>query len=1008
MADKTENPPIIVDTDGVNEIKVGADSKVAVVKVGDKKELHIDKTVKHHKPVKWVWIAAEYLEEAKKMALGQVFDKWGEWKSKNATESIDKFGIGKQYVLANAVNTKTSKKDLTEGTIYYFEPFVGEPTLDRGTYIATVDKPKILSAYFARYKDEFKYPGESGSSNVHTYKNTIKLYVLGHMLPDYTVGYHNFALFEVMIFDNEGNKVTIDKEKNEDKPLRYFQKYHPNTFSVNTMTELDFVIDEEWREESKHEKDTIKTYHAVIKTTIYSNEDAFTGEEVDKINDQYIVNANENPRNNNPLLRSTNKFKSVAPNLDTIGVKYTDEDEKASNSVYFKVLGMKFNSGRDVAYGKRHAAKYNTKDLGTYDTRKGTVLENQQVSFDVKYDTMDVILDKYEAKKNNMFVVVGDVEYSNKNIEPCKFSSIEISHKSRKDPFVLFDEDKKTSKVIDQTNLAFGIVAGDKKEKITITAKGLAIQNYQDEGLEKPECYGITTSNRSRKGRLERKKVKHKKEVEFKHNSSKDVFSMEKAYVLYPEGTPSETTGAETLDISGQQINYEHKDNSVELEVGYLYNKNYDNRVLNFLGHNNKYLKQHDIVKSLQNLWAFRYLLQVIKKEKLYQSYFVPVSTCRYPNQVVQLRIYPDIKWSINLNYNIKTPLYYDNSKGMLKHYDKAQAKGEEFPLLSDDPSKRIQKQKEASLKKKATTDKAIEDRKHKSKFSLHFECEAAGGNQIKLGSDFAEKIRVMLGPIIEMYELVDKVTGARKARKAENELKTKPARSSKLKGILSRLNRAPMTLTLHPPGIGTGLAIGYMPGEDSHIVGHQLDGFVKLDPIIGGDIRIDLLALAGKIPVYGKLVDALDLASWLLDWLSNGAVELSYKIDLTFYANLKLPKAAISYNFGTNEFDWSGSVEGTFGGKLEMNVELSVKIEKYKKIPQVNFEAGVEADCYFKITVDPTKKETLEVKFSGLLVKVYYKLSISSNRDKKKPKKKIDPIKLIPSITRSMPIKFD
>ncbi|KAA1242412.1 hypothetical protein [Aquimarina sp. RZ0] len=80
------------------------------------------------------------------------------------------------------------------------------------------------------------------------------------------------------------------------------------------------------------------------------------------------------------------------------------------------------------------------------------------------------------------------------------------------------------------------------------------------------------------------------------------------------------------------------------------------------------------------------------QQQERYQSYFVPVGTCRCSNQIVQLRIYPDIKWSINLNYNIDTPIYYENTKGMLEFYDKAQAKGEEFPLLSDDPSKRIQK----------------------------------------------------------------------------------------------------------------------------------------------------------------------------------------------------------------------------------------------------------------------------------------------------------------------------
>ncbi len=118
------------------------------------------------------------------------------------------------------------------------------------------------------------------------------------------------------------------------------------------------------------------------------------------------------------------------------------------------------------------------------------------------------------------------------------------------------------------------------------------------------------------------------------------------------------------------------------------------------------------------------------------------------------------------------------------------------------------------------------------------------------------------------------------------------------------------------------------------------------------------------------------------------------------------MPKAAISYNFATNEFDWSGSVEGTFGGKLEIEVGLKMSTKQIIKDTEIDFQAGVKGDCYFKVTVDPSKKENVKVKFSGLLVTVHYKLSFSSNGDRKK--KKLDPIKLIPSVTKSMPIKFD
>ncbi len=965
MADKTENPPIIVDTDGVNEIEIGTHAKVSVVKVGAKKGLRVPTTESYKKPVKWVWIAAEYLEEAKTMTIGQVFDKWGEWKTKNATEPITKYGIGKQYVLANAINTKTSKKDLTEGTIYYFEPFIEYPTLDRGTYIATIDTPKILSAYFAKYKDEFKYPGESGTSNVYTYKNTIKLYILGHMLPDYTVGYHNFALFEVMILDQEGNKVTVDKNKKE-QPLRFFQKYHPNTFSVNTMTELDFVIEEEWRETSKHKKDTVKTYHAVIKTTIYSNEDAFTGAEVDAINDDYLITPNKNPRNNNKYLKSTNKFKSVAPNLDTVGIKYTDEDEKVSNSVEYDVLWGLFsvNMGRQVAHGRQHAAKYSTKNLGTYDTTKGTVLKDQQVSFDVRYDTMDVILDKYEAKKNNMFVVVGDVEYSNKNIQPCKFSSIEISHKSRENPFVLFDEDAKTNKVIDQTNLAFGIVAGDKEEKITITAKGLAIQNYQDEGLKKPECYGITTSYRTKKGRLARKKVKHRKQEEFKHNSIEDVFSMEKAYVLYPEGTPQETTGSETLDISGQQIAYKHSGNSVELEVGYLYNKTFDTRAQQWLGDT-----MGEWTNDLVDIaWIVRYFEL---SDKFTQKYFVPISTCRYPNQVARIAVFPDIEWWINFNYKAKNPYYI------------RQTPNYKYRVIT---TKKNQNQKKAANYQ--SDKRKTKDNSYELEFEAGFKFN---GQKIDFNSGNGFPLINAINFFIKAYEIFKKITFADETEEKEEPIANGVATSSSgalgktmTKRYKQRKGKGlPFRIDVSRPSFSGGIYGSYKQSKnDVNLIGAMYEAKFGAKPLFSAQGKLDLLFFAQFIGPIGQALDKISKVVKRVDYLTLGAIKIDYFLDLAVKLDLNLDVSAINYH----------SVDGWGGAEVSANMPIKVWLEAGVNV-DVNLQGVAsgdadavirgEANMDLQITLDKrNNKLPMEFAFKGLDVKIWVSFNARSKRN--------------------------
>ena len=44
------------------------------------------------------------------------------------------------------------------------------------------------------------------------------------------------------------------------------------------------------------------------------------------------------------------------------------------------------------------------------------------------------------------------------------------------------------------------------------------------------------------------------------------------------------------------------------------------------------------------------------------RPYFIPVQTCRYPNQLVRFNVYPDFEWWVNFKYNARNPVHVRQS----------------------------------------------------------------------------------------------------------------------------------------------------------------------------------------------------------------------------------------------------------------------------------------------------------------------------------------------------------
>ena len=393
--------------------------------------------------------------------------------------------------------------------------------------------------------------------------------------------------------------------------------------------------------------------------------------------------------------------------------------------------------------------------------------------------------------------------------------------------------------------------------------------------------------------------------------------------------------------------------------------------------------------------------------KKVVKNFVVKASSCRYQH-TIDVMIVPDIEWTINFLYNTPDPVWYGQSSPTYDLYGTQSTAVRDNTTIGDirRPQDRValadlireQNNNNANVsgggKKIATVaNRYLGD--VKSNFGLSVKATFDNGKSQELSWKFSEKYRKMLAVLKKIYDLVDTIAGAKNARSASETLP--PALAGR---------RSLMSLSLLPPAPSAGIGWKYINNSNNNL-SIELAGRVKCTPLIGGDLRIDLLALADKIPVYGKLITALDLTTWLLEKISLNTLSINYRIDLTFSAKLDLDEAAIKYQQDCvteeSKLDLNLNVSGTFSGKLELEMGLSLSSKQINKFPEVDLQTGVRADCSFKITPKKgtEKDQSLEwdTKFSGLLVVVYYKFSMKRN-SKNKPPETLDPFKLIPSYT--------
>lgn len=297
-------------------------------------------------------------------------------------------------------------------------------------------------------------------------------------------------------------------------------------------------------------------------------------------------------------------------------------------------------------------------------------------------------------------------------------------------------------------------------------------------------------------------------------------------------------------------------------------------------------------------------------------SYFVPVQTCAYPTQGVQIAVYPDIKWQIKFAYGTKNPAFYGDSWVRMT------------PHRVDDAVNRTQAA-------------AIDgyDGELNMSFDLALSAKWDGSNEaIEFTVNYVNQIKRFIGIFLKVKRIVDKLAYADKGAAATKGL---AGISAKFK---QRLLRKPITLEIFYPKFEVSAEWGYVASEQNFNAYLAPEGKIGFSPLIGGVGALDLIALSENIPVAGQVIKALDLAASVLN------VDPVFELQARGTVNLDIE---MKPNARTESSDYSISLNGKLGLRLLLSVKASGEVDAI--IFKADF--SLHAEGYAESYIEPRVK---------------------------------------------------
>ena len=630
--------------------------------------------------------------------------------------------------------------------------------------------------------------------------------------------------------------------------------------------------------------------------------------------------------------------------------------------------------------------------------------------FSVKKSAFDIAIFK-ETEKSNMIQYIGDIKFTKKEFDPCHFTEIIIQQDGGKDESkkrIIFKEKEKT--VADNTHLYYDVVAGDAGHNtatVDVVVKGLEHNNVfcqgilLEEGKKHTDIHSIFRTNKIlsarhrfpvskekeslRESKQEDTKVKvdntrveiNKIPIHEKQELPQSENNYENENVEYKPDTEEEgdydLVAVSEYDVRDVLDLQEGKDFTIvenEAEksatftfkkLSYFYNESYDTKLAQYLG----YDRRSDLDGILDSIWAFNYFL--LSKE-LAQTYFVPISTCRYPNQIAKVRVFPDIKWEAFILIVPADSLAYDAVN------------------IEHSPQKADHEKKTKGAYKSSNPN--LVD----YKVEMHIK-SIIKGEVTDLSVGLEQKIGNYLSAISAVKTMLDFLSHKNKVVTGAG------AGAQKMIAKVGKKAILPVFIDFSLPSLHVGGSWRFEAPKGEKEVAVIGSADIALRPLLKGKGGIDLIAAMHYVPVVGEVILALEVMKDVAELAitSFTPLDVSARMWFNIYAfgqvDLKL-----SVDF-YNAYNTTLEPKVTLGIGLELGMKIEASVKKIVFIDgkgdretvggiggelSGKGETGLELKAKTGVNTENLVFVEGSVSFIGITLEVVGKLEIDEGGDKK------------------------
>ncbi len=540
-----------------------------------------------------------------------------------------------------------------------------------------------------------------------------------------------------------------------------------------------------------------------------------------------------------------------------------------------------------------------------------------QPHIEVRWDTMEMIYKQLEIEKNNQIQYIGDIEYFENESDPCGYSTITIKDEDdkKRQPLVIFDEN---AAKIDNTERYFEVTTGEKVKTISIKlgelnnkdvyCSGLLLEDKQKHNTKTNVFQvdkAVYSAMRDGKGGYAKEEDKtHKEQLNKANTPITKANTKDYDVIKNPDNSKIKIVQSVLRWQEGKDYSFKN-DDEINLNLKYNYNK--------ALTISNDEFNPNFVGNLFEEAWLFNYLLLNIDKNK--QVYYLPISTCRYPNQIAKINVLPDIKWTLLFKFNFEKAdfekfkeehnyevhgFFVSSSQttavatpnGTATRNTTVTAAGVRFTRTTTE----VPVERKGGVKKLIDILKRIE-------VSLTAEWKDGDGKkqQKDVIDGFLKQIYNFFAKISDIAKLVGDLADGEGNEEDRNNKKQMDKEMEKmlggrsLDGAWKVLTKKPQETEVLYPSIAIAASWYYADADDPkqpQFMGRkslQIDAKVEAAPIIGVEIKWDFLEmLARRHPIAFIIKKGIDLLLYLSD--PKNSVEITFTLsgDLGLTANFK------------------------------------------------------------------------------------------------------------------------